>query len=284
MKTFRVLVATDFSNESYNALFYVTQLLENRPCIFYILNVFEKPSSLLSSNNRKLDENEKVEALEKGSMEKLKKTFHRIHLDNKNELHEFQTLAKQGTLYTVISQTTVNLKIDLLVMGNKGNTGAKEIFMGSNTVHIIHNLKKCPLLAVPKEIDFKKPKEIAFITDLKKGCGLKTLEPLLELAKYLGATVKVLHISEEQFLSTLQTSNKKLLDISLKRINHDFASIYEFSDKAQVIDSFIKTRKVDMYSLVYTKKSFIERLFKKPVIMDLSIYADVPFLILPNRE
>lgn len=280
----RILVATDFSNEAYNALFYVTKLLEEHRCAFYILNVFQKPYVLSSSKKDNADNIGKIQLLEKESLEKLKETFHRINLDSNNSLHDFHTMSKQGLLKDLVHQYIESLEIDLLVMGNKGTTGAKEIFMGSNTVQTMRDLRKCPLMAVPKEIEFKLPKKIAFTTDFKKGCNLKTLGPLLELVNILDTSVHIVHIIEEEFLSPLQASNKKLLHISFKQFNPNFTSIIEFTDKAQVIETFVKNREIDIVSLVHTKKSFIERLLKKPVLMDLSMYSTVPFLILPHRE
>lgn len=278
MKTSRILVATDFSNEAYNALFYVTKLLEKQKCIIYLLNVNQSPS------NNFFSQKEKVDDLNKESKERLTATLHKIQRDQNNDLHDFQTISRQGSLEEVIIRTIVDRKIDLLVMGNKGKTGAKEIFMGGYTVKVIRSLKQCPLLAVPKESEYKRPEHIAFISDFKKGCSLQTIKPLLKLAKAVNAHIKLLHISEEGILSSVQNSNKGLLEISLQEISHDFTTIFKYTDKAQVIDHFIKTNLVQLFSLVYTKKSIIERFFKVPVIMDLSIYSNIPFLILPNKD
>ena len=37
-----ILVATDFSNDAYCALFYITKLMVSRPCSFLLLNVFDE--------------------------------------------------------------------------------------------------------------------------------------------------------------------------------------------------------------------------------------------------
>lgn len=284
MKSFRILVATDFSNQAYNALFYATNLLKSKSCTFYILHVYQKSSTPLIKKKQPHGKTDGLGLLKKESEEKLLSTFHKIHLDQNNELHEFQTLSIEGSFDEIIARTIENLKIDLLVMGNKGSTGVKEIFMGSNTIKAIRNLQECPLLAVPKEMEFELPKEIAFFTDLKKVCNLKTLEPFLELVKILNASVHILHVNEEDILSPLQTSNKKLLEICFKEEDYSYTEIFKFSDVAQVVDGFVKNRKIDMFSLVYMKKGFIDRLFERPTILDLSIYADVPFLILPLKE
>lgn len=284
MEINKILVATDFSNEAYNALFYATQLWAEQECEFYILNVYDRFTPLQKKTKHELGEMSKIEKLEKESVVGLTKTFHKINLDVENDLHAFKILSKQGKLGQVVTQMVKNLKIGLVIMGNKGETGTKEIFMGSNTLKVISTLEQCPLLAIPKEVAYKPLKEIAFITDFKKGCTLKTLNPLLSILKVLNAQLKVFHIKEEEFLNATQESNKKLLEMSLMGVEHSFEPMYEFSSKAKVIDSFIKNREITLFSMVYTKKGFLERLLHEPVIMDLSMYTSNPFLVLPNRD
>jgi hypothetical protein len=38
--------------------------------------------------------------------------------------------------------------VDLVIMGTKGATGAREILFGSNAVHVIKN-SNCPVLVIP---------------------------------------------------------------------------------------------------------------------------------------
>src|SRR6056297_1642390 len=251
MQINKILVATDFSNEAYNALYYATQLFAKQKCEIYILNVYDRYTPLQKKTKHELGEMSKIEKLEKESVVGLTKTFHKINLDVKNDFHDFKKLSKQGKLGQVVTQTVKNLKIDLVVMGNKGKTGAKEIFMGSNTLKVLSILEQCPLLAIPKEVEYKPQMEIAFITDFKKGCTLKTLNPLLSILQVLNAQLKVFHIKEEEFLNATQESNRKLLEMSLKGVKHSFEPMYEFSSKADVIDSFIKNREITLFSMVY---------------------------------
>ncbi|ASV30792.1 universal stress protein [Maribacter cobaltidurans] len=284
MQINKILVTTDFSNEAYNALFYATQLFAKQECEFYILNVYDRYTPIQNKAEYEMEHMAKIEKLKEESVEGLTKTYHKINLDVSNVPHKFKTLSKRGKLSQVVRRTIDLLDIGLVIMGNKGKTGAKEIFMGSNTLKVASTLGHCPLLAIPKEVAYIPIKEIAFITDFKKGCNLKTLAPLLSITKLLNAYLKVFHLKEEEFLNTVQESNRKLLEMSLKGVEHDFEPIHEFSSKAKVIDSFIKNRGIHLFSTVYTKKGFLERMLHEPVIKDLSMYTSIPFLVLPNRD
>jgi nucleotide-binding universal stress UspA family protein len=225
-----------------------------------------------------------LDQLEVQSKEQLARTFHKIVLDNNNPQHHFQTLSKKGNLSKIIIKTIDAYQIDLLVMGSKGKTGAKEIFLGSNTIQVANTMTKCPVLAVPKQMDYKIPKEIAFVTDFKKGCAKETIAPLLSLASYTKASIRVMHITEEEILNKEQESHRKLLEVCLKDVDHSFHWVRNFADKAQVIDTFLEKLAIDMFAMVHHKRSFIEKWVREPVVKDVSIYSDIPFLILPLQD
>ncbi len=279
-----ILVATDFSNNAYCALFYATKLLASRPCSFYILNVFDELTPLQGKKSKLFSSKKQLEELQIQSKEKLTSTFHRIFMDNENGKHQFQTLSKKGMLSKIIAKTIDEKQIDLVVMGNKGLTDASDIFFGGSTLRVLNKIKKCPILAIPGEMDFKQPKEMAFITDFKKGCAKDSITPLLFLASIINASIRVMHISEEEILNQEQESHKKLLELCLKDCSHSFHWMQAFGDKAKVIDTFLKKLSVNLYAMVNHKHNLFEKLTHEPVIKDLSIYSEIPFLILSYQD
>lgn len=279
-----ILVATDFSNNAYCALFYASKLLASESSTFYLLNVFNELTPLPGEKFKLFSSKKRIEQLRLASQEKLTKTKHKIVLDNKNANHRFVTLSKKGNLPKIIAKTIEEKEIDLVVMGNKGLTEASDIFFGSNTIQVANQINKCPILAIPGEIDFKAPKELAFVTDLKKGCEKGSIAALLFLAKINKASIRVLHITEEEKLNKAQESHRKLLDLCLQGIDHSFHWMQAFDDKAKVIDAFLKKLNIDLYAMVSRRHNFFEKLTREPVIQDVSMYSGTPFLILPMGD
>lgn len=279
-----ILVATDFSNNAYCALFYVSKLLASEACTFYVLNTYSEltlpPGKTLPILNIK----KHLKELELESKEKLTHTKHKIILDNGNPLHTYRTISQKGDLASIISQKIEEFHIDLLTMGNKGLTEAADVFFGSNTIKVADHLKKCPLLAIPGEMDFHPIKEIAFVTDLKKDCGQKTIDQLLYIASLSNAAIRVVHVQEQHILNKAQEENRKKLEDGLSKVDHSFQWIRNFDDKAKVIDIFLEKLKVDMYAMVHQKRNLFEKLTREPVVKDMSMYSDIPFLILPSLE
>tara|TARA_R110002167_G_scaffold328757_1_gene535290 strand:- start:77 stop:925 length:849 start_codon:yes stop_codon:yes gene_type:complete len=282
MKIKNILVATDFSNEAYNALYYATQIFATEQCTFHIVHSYD--DIVVSAKSALFTGQKEMEKLQNSSQENLTKTMHKIVLDTENELHKFKTISSKGNLTKVIANTIDTNEIDLVVVGNKGKTGAKELFMGSNTIQIANTITKCPILAIPKEIAFKPVNEIAFVTDYKKGCTKNTISMLLNIAAITDASIAVLHVNEEELMTSKQVSNQKLLDKCLTQIPHSYDEIWNYADKANVIQDFMVERDINILAMAYHRRKFFERFLHEPVIMDLSIYAKIPFLILPLQD
>ena len=278
-----ILVATDFSNNAYCALFYVSQLLASETCTFFILNTYSELTLSPGKTLPILNIKKHLKELQSESKEKLTHTKHKIVLDNENPLHTYKTISQKGDLTSIITQKIEELNIDLLTMGNKGLTEATDVFFGSNTIKVADHLKKCPLLAIPGEMDFHPIMQIAFVTDLKKDCGQKTIDQLLYIASLSNAAIRVVHVQEQHILNKTQEENRKKLEGSLSKVDHSFQWIRNFDDKAKVIDVFLEKLKVDMYAMVHQKRNLFEKLTREPVVKDVSMYSDIPFLILPSQ-
>lgn len=279
-----ILVATDFSNNAYCALFYATQLLKSKPCNFFLLNTYNELTPIIGKSTPLLGNKKLLGQLQTESKEGLTRTSYKIVLDNDNTDHSFETISRKGDLVKTIIKLIDKKSIDLVVMGNKGMTGAKDIFFGSNTVQVVKAITKSSVLAIPGEMDFIVPKEIAFVTDYKKGCHSETIAPLLFVASLSNAAIRVMHMNEGRPLNKAQETNQKHLSECLKTFEHSFHQIKEFDDKATAIDSFLDKSKVQLFAMVQNKRSLFERLVREPVIKDVSMYSNVPFLVLPMLE
>jgi nucleotide-binding universal stress UspA family protein len=279
-----ILVATDFSNNAYCALFYASKLLESKKCTFYLLNTYSELTPLKGTLLPGFAGKKLLKQLEIQSKERLTSTSHKIVLDTENPKHTFKTISKKGELIKVIIQNLEELDIDLLVMGNKGLTEAADIFFGSNTIQTVKHITKCPVLAIPGELDFKSPKEVAFVTDFEKNCTQKSIAPLLEITALSNASIRIVHINEKNNLTPTQEQNRKLLEGCLQTVEHTLHVAQEFDDKAKVIDTFLEKLKIDMYAMVNYKHNLFEKLTHEPIIQDVSMYSNIPFLILPSRD
>ncbi|MFS4418147.1 universal stress protein [Maribacter sp. 2307ULW6-5] len=277
-----ILVPTDFSNNAYSALFYATQLLKGERCSFCLLNTYDHRTPLLGGNGLLLASKKKRERLKKESRDQLLATKHRIVRDTENNQHRFKVLSVHGELVATIKKELEEHHYDLIVMGNKGLTQTADIFFGSNTIQVVQALNRLPLLAVPGEMNYAPPKEIALVTDYRTGCDAETLAPLLFFAEGTRANVRVVHVATAEALGATKEANRERLEDCLAHRAPSFHTLEETDDKAKVIDHFLRTMKIDLFAMVNREKSLFERLTREPVIKDVSMYSEVPLLVLPQ--
>ncbi|MGB5818981.1 MAG: universal stress protein [Saonia sp.] len=279
-----ILVPTDFSNEAYNALFYATQLLKSKVCTFYILNTFNETTPLRTKRIARRGGKALIGQLRDESSEGLQGTYHKIVLDNNNPDHTFHVISENRGLTETISKIVQEKQIDMVVVGNKGVTGAKTVFWGSNTTRIINEMKQCPILTVPKEIDFKIPRDIAFATDYKRSYSAEILNPIQTIASLFNSSVRIMHINEKERLDKYQESNSNTLREYLSKLDHSVHWMPYFGSKVDAITLFLKELDIDMLTMVNYSHNFLGNLLREPVIKRVNFNLEIPFLVIPCQD
>ncbi|MBT8297311.1 MAG: universal stress protein [Maribacter sp.] len=281
-----ILVPTDFSNDAYNALYFASTLFKSKACNFYLMNVYNESTPLISRSIDKVNGEVKglLEQLKDESNEELNHTFHRINLDNKCPKHNYKLISKKMDLIEAISQAIDDYKIDLVVMGNKGKTSALGVFMGSSTTKTMASVKKCPILAIPMNAEFRVPYEIAFATSYKRYYDAEVLDPLRYMANCCGSAIRIVHINEEEHLDKVQESNLKTLRAYLDPIENSVHWMPNFTSKTTAIQVFLEELGIGMLTMVNYEYSFLEKLLHEPVIKKLAFNIDIPFLVIPGTK
>lgn len=272
----KILLPTDFSDNAWNAIIYALKLYANESCKFYLLHSIKmKVSTMSNLSNRLLD------TMSKNAMKKMLDLKRMLERVNANVNHEFQIIIVDEDLKDSIGFAVQKHQIEMIVMGTKGATGAKEFFFGSNTVKIISKIRLCPILTVPDQFDFTEPRKIAFPTDFNRFYGEKEISILKNFASLHDSEINVVHLNDEEHLSEIQEYNSETLDKHLTGIEHRFSWIPNYTKKSEDINTFIKEQKIHLLAMVNYKHSFIEKIVKEPVIKNIGFHPIVPFLVIP---
>lgn len=279
-----ILIPTDFSHEAYNALFYAAQLYRKETCTFHVLHAYDHHSPL----KRDYKGHEKTQTLEAFLScrvdECLQEVCHRAVRDiGKNTLHQFTTVKKQGPLSKVVARYVADHDINIVVMGAKGQTGAKELFFGGNTMAVVKTGLNCPVLCVPRQIDYTPLTKMAFVSDFRD-IDFTHLEHLIKLADMHQSEVHVVHILEKSQLDDQQEKNKEKLLSFFKGRSPIVHLLLNERSKAATIRDFVSKNGTNLLAMVYHEHFFLEKLFREPVILDVTHYVDAPILILPDHH
>lgn len=276
MKT--VLLPTDFSANALNAGRYALDLFREERVNFilmhaYKVNDYYENSLLIAKPTSKILEKERkrIEGDFKAVLKELRAYA--------AEAHFFHTSFHNLLLTDAISKELRKNRIDFIIIGNQGNSAENKAIYGSNTINIIEEIQKCPVLSVPSTITFHPPTEIVLANSFKAELKPADLNFLISLAQKFDAAIRILHISEEGGLNREQHQNRKLLQEKLSAVTHSFHSL-EYLSVPLGIYSFIESRESGMVAFINKKHSFLENLLMNPIYKNLAHYSKIPVLVL----
>ncbi|WP_224485240.1 universal stress protein [Robertkochia aurantiaca] len=278
----RIVLPTDFSDNSRHAIACALDIFREEHCEFILLNVFGA-DVYSTANTMALQSGDAVlDAVIKRSERDLENL--RQMLENKkSESHSFRTVSRYSFISEAINSLLKEERIDLVVMGTKGATGAREIWFGSNTVTVMENVTGCPVLAIPASYHYKRPGEILFPSSFEYRYREEEVEAVCELARKFKAAVRVMHISEEDVLSKEQRENKQRLMQYFEPLECSSHTLSNFEPET-AIRCFVQARDIDMIALVNHKHGFFESIFRKSTVKELGYHSTVPLLVMHRKE
>jgi nucleotide-binding universal stress UspA family protein len=272
-----ILLPTDFSDNAWSAAVYALKLYAQEECTFYFVHSIKMKLSTRSNLSNKL-----LNILKENAMKELLVLKEMAQTSNTNPNHDFEIILSQDNLQATIETMIKKNQIDLIVMGKKGVTRDKELFFGGNTVDSLKKIRLCPILIIPEDYDFVKPKQIAFPTDFNRFFEDKELRPLKDLAELNNSKIRIVHINVEPHLNDIQEYNFTMLKNYLEDYEHSFHWMPDYEKKTNEIVDFIKDLKIDLLSMVNYKHSFIENIIKEPIIKKMGMHPIIPFLVIPG--
>ncbi|NND63698.1 MAG: universal stress protein [Flavobacteriaceae bacterium] len=277
----RIILPTDFSENSMNAIRYAMRLFEKESCTFYLLNTFTPAAyyvgtNMMNSNSALQLEQVAIDNANKG-LEEIQETL-KSEFSNPN--HTIEKRAAFNLLVSEILTMEEEMDIDLVVMGTKGATGAKEVFLGTQTMYTIKNVS-CPVIAVPSDFHYENPKEILFPTDFKFDTSNPFLPLVKELSQQHTARINVLNAYYGEPLSDAQNEKKDFLDSYFDSTAHIFHTA-EGVDVVEAVEEFQIKHKINFLVMIHNRHSFFENLLFRPVINQIAYHTHVPFLVIPS--
>ncbi|WP_029038725.1 universal stress protein [Salinimicrobium xinjiangense] len=277
-----ILLPTDFSQNSFNAISYTIDMFRDEKVKFTLLHaykVFEyyEKSMLAAQPGQQSLEKAKKEV--EDELEELKESLQ----EEAGKEHQFKTTTHNLLLVDAIKKELKKQKPYLISIGTQGRTGAKEVVYGSNTLNVMEEIEKCPILAIPAHAGFKPPKEIVLANSFKIELTSVDLEFLVGLARKFGSAIRILHISEEGGLNQYQHYNRKQLQEKLAEVKHSFHYL-EYLSVPMGIYSFSESRGSDIIAFVNKKHSLIENMLLNPLYRNLAHFSKVPVLVLHHPQ
>ena len=273
----KILLPTDFSKNSKNAIDYAMVLCKNWECTFYILNV-QKQSEFILDDLMAAPANSSINtAITEDNEEDLNKFLTELKKRNTNKNYNFESIFDFDSLVGSINQVVQAKNIDLIIMGTNGATGAKEIVFGSNTLNIIRKTD-CPILTIPENYKFTSIDTILFTTENCEDFNANGIKPLLDIITTYKSKLNVIDIDFANYPNNTKSHNS-----DLKALFGTQPYTYNLIKEVpypMVINTVTQLFDYNLHALFIESKSFIERFIYGSITNEISYNSTLPLLIL----
>ncbi len=276
-----ILLLTDFSENSMNAIEYALQFFRKWDCKFFVLHV-QKSSEYISDDLMAADPGSAVyKAVLENSTNKLSQLIKNLQQNHKGVKYDFQPLLDYDDFIDAIEQAVTNNSIDLIVMGSNGATGAREVIFGSNTMQVIRNINNW-ILVVPEDYKFQGIKSVLLSIHKEQESRIRDMRTLKDILIKYKAELKVLDVLQEEN-EEREGALKEYLQKIFKEIKFEIKSVIglNFPD---AISAYEQLEKIDLHALVMEKEQFLGRIFYGSENKAISEASPVPLLILPEKD
>ncbi|MBT8298324.1 MAG: universal stress protein [Maribacter sp.] len=214
MKT--ILYATDYSYNSIAALQFAHSLSNKLKGNLIVLHVFDLSVTIASTVSLSYSRKE-IKAFKEHKSRLY--SFCEEHLGVEPDNSNITLKIIEGT---PASEAIINyaneFKVDLIVVGKKGESAIKEALLGSTTSALIEKAN-CPVLAISEDTTNNKIKTIVYATAFEEA-DLLAIAEIVGIAEQSKASINVVHISTKEEYSGEEQMEwfKEMLQ---QKINYD---------------------------------------------------------------
>lgn len=268
MKT--IIVPTDYSSVSLNALNYAVNLAKDIKARIVLYHSYQVPVTFsevpvvtASIDQLQSDSQEKLEHLKK-DVEHVTSGEVDIVIENKlgDVVEELADLCEEYNPFAV-------------VMGTKGAGALERLIIGSSTLATIKRLS-VPVIIVPPGATYKHIRKIGFACDFTKVRETTPVEEIGSLMKTFDARLYVLNVDykEKHFTGNLTEESEHLHEL-LQHLQPSFHYINSVNVE-EGINAFADANNIDLLLTIPKKHGFIESIFRKSQSSELVLHSHLP--------
>jgi len=252
----KIIVPTDFSPTSFNALKVAQNILKKTKGEIILLHVIEAPSASISSTGEILEDMmthvyiAELYAKVGLQLQNLK--------DKRNEVN-IRILRKVGDPYKEIKKLISEEKADFVVIGEKGVYDIDDLLIGSLTDKVVRS-SECPVITVNQSIENHPVKNILYATDLNED-HVKLVEVIKQLQLLFDAKLHIVKINtQDNFSNDIDTMVKMRQLVDKHQLQNYTIETYNNEDEEYGIVYYADEINADLITMGIRKRTGIRRL------------------------
>jgi nucleotide-binding universal stress UspA family protein len=270
MKT--IIVPTDFSAISNNAIEYAVDLARATGCSLLLFHAYQVPVSMTDVPIVLLS----VEDLQKANEGKMDETKRSLQ-ERTGDSIKIYAETKLGDTVDELEEICTKVKPFAVVMGTKGATGMERVLFGSTTLTTIRHLS-WPVIVVPPGKKYSTIKKIGFACDFREVVNTTPTHFIKDFVKEFNAELHVLNVDHKNSHFKPDTPQESIL---LHTLLEDLNPKYDFIDEANIevgIEKFAEKNDLDLIITIPKKHKLLEGLFRKSHTRDLIFHSHLPIM------
>lgn len=267
----KILVPTDFSQTSENALRVAADLARKFDSKIFLLHMLELPMDLINPvMGTRTNDLPEVLFFTKRAEQRLKQLIEQDFLEGVS----IRPILQLHHTLDGIMETRQRENCDLIVMGSQGASGLQEMFIGSNTEKVVRR-SHVPVLVIKEPIPEFKTQTMVFGIDFTDK-SREVLSQVILFAETLGAKLHLVYVHTGSEEDMRDVKNKHAT--FLKGLNREDLSceVYPASSVEEGILEYADTINADLVGMATHGRKGLSHFFNGSISEDIANHAKRP--------
>jgi nucleotide-binding universal stress UspA family protein len=258
----KLLVLTDFSEGSNNALNYALNLAKEMSMILILMNIIKDKQDVQTASE-KMEDTSRLAMLKEPDLKII--SIVELILSEKN-----------------INDIIDREKIGIIIIGTEGVSGLKPVVMGSFANGII-SISKCPVIAVPIEGKYTGIRNVLVLSELNLE-EIDSIKYIMRITKDFNARITFFNVENNKEGQQTKSENfKNSLHELTGYISFDIVLDNSF-DIIHSVEKYVNKAKPDLIATLGKDQISFEGLWGKRLTKMLCLQTLVPILSLPHTS
>lgn len=272
----KILVPTDFSGPSENALEVAASLAKKHNAEIIVLHMMGLSNAVVTKNeSREVFEAMYYMRLAEKRFEDLLSKEYLKGLTVSDIVHNY-------TVFGEINKIAMDMNIDLIVMGSHGTTGFREVFVGSNTEKVVRT-SDIPVLVIKHPSENFNPKQGVFACDFLEN-SIGPYKRAKRMFDTLGIEMEMLYVNlAGDFRSTREIEKRILKFLTDAEVDNPLSTLNkvvqynDYSVEAGIF-AYSQVTNADIIALPTQGRRGLAHFFSGSIGEDVVNHSDLPVM------
>jgi nucleotide-binding universal stress UspA family protein len=269
----KIVVPTDFSESSRNALKYAYHLAQRQNKVIQLVHAYHPVSADIDGMSIMADPH--LENIKRKELKELCLNSDLIE-DHENTAPFISQEFRVGFAVDEIVGISRDKSTDMIVMGSTGRGNTMKKWFGSVSLEVVKNAKS-PVLIVPPSAEYREIQNVLYATDNPLLDG-PILETLSDFFQPFDINLHLVHVIQKDQADTYKAEAMHVIEGIFKpgKITYH-AHVGE--DVSQSIEQYAQDQQIDVVVMTRKKRNFLNTIINPSVTTKMAIHTNLPLIV-----